>query len=125
METLNPVVGSTDVPDYIQGGMPDFDPFPDAPPPLNERKELGLVHSHDKCTRVVHGEASRWEERLKGSKQRLHVMRMERAQWHAMVQAADTQQHGEPTFQASQLYQGALADSGCHLISTFAWFQWC
>lgn len=57
---------------------------------------------------------ARWEERLKGSKQRLHVMRMERAQWHAMVQAADTQHHGEEKTEALRLYQGALVDSGFH-----------
>eukprot|EP00892_Ulva_mutabilis_P000564 jgi/Ulvmu1/10508/UM064_0046.1 len=44
---------------------------------------------------LVPGEVARWEERLKDSQERLHIMRMERAQWHAMVHASEKKKHGK------------------------------
>lgn len=55
----------------------------------------GETHHHRQwgpqqtLTRPIAGEVAKWEHRLKSSQERLHVMRMERAQWHAMVHASE------------------------------------
>lgn len=75
------------------------------PPAPHEQPCRMLREAQQQCDKVVPAEVSRWEQKLKNSRDRLHVMRMERAQWHAMVCASDAHEQRERT---SNLHQGMV-----------------